>query len=906
MLVIIMLFTSSAWIVGCSKTDTNGDGTTEITTLLTDTPATPEQTSDAIPPETSRFGDTDGTESAEGPETTSTTPGTSDEPETSSEPGTSVPPETSNAPEPTQAPETTQAPTPETTQAPEPPPPPVTTTTPETTTTPVVDPAGKVIYYENFEKYPVTYGNDSVCAKLGWHIDTPANGAYKANTSQYSIRDHGGSRRLYISNNTDKSTDSYIVVLSAAQFGIYHESNYTYQYDLIYTDANAADRYIALISDYNGAIYNTFHFRNRGTANNQIHYNGSWFTYDAAGAYYAANTNSNSIVTKLLGISYSSSSKAFSGINVSIRYVVDWTNGNKVYMRVNTPGYPGSGKWTLVSKASSQGNGTSYFDPLKAGGAIALKTGGRQCGYIDNIIIWEGTGNEPENKSSPGITSFTTGCSGHRFVGGSVCNDPERCIYCGQSGSKATPHAFVSVPGTFDSCCTVCHAYKNNLSSLWKLTEVPAYSGGTYSVNVYYAGQGIADKDLSREQDSQMMLISGTSPQAYQSYLAKLKQYGYTEVYTYSCDGNLYAQYSDADQLIYTYYTASVREARVILDKNSDCSVGDFGYTYEKTASDTTVLYQYGVPMNTIGTSGLDKDGKNRINCGMMYVIKLADNSVFIMDGGGYQQFDSAQCSGFMKFLREITGVASGKVRIAGWHITHCHSDHMSGAALFFKQYHSQLTLERVFFNFPSYYAGTNIYMGARSTQTKLISYIDKYFPNDNVKFMQIHTGESIRLADITINVIYTHEDLVDPKTAKSEEKDDFNNSCSVLKIVFDGRSFFLLGDINKSAMNVILSNNSAETLKGDVVQVAHHVYNSLQDLYHKIQASVVLAPQSRGGAEYSSSRRAIMSTVKQYAKNGMVYFGGSETDGIAVVNGELTHVYTAPIDGGGHTGWSW
>ena len=151
-------------------------------------------------------------------------------------------------------------------------------------------------------------------------------------------------------------------------------------------------------------------------------------------------------------------------------------------------------------------------------------------------------------------------------------------------------------------------------------------------------------------------------------------------------------------------------------------------------------------------------------------------------------------------------------------------------------------------------------------------------------------------------------EDLLKklPGVEVSEDGSVTANGQTISKITIDGKTFFLLGDINKPAMNVILANNSSETLKGDIVQLAHHVYNSLQNLYHKIQASVVLAPQTEGGAVQSTTRKDIIDTAKQYVKNDMVYYGGSRTDGIAVVNGEITHVYTAPIDGGGYTGWSW
>ena len=577
-------------------------------------------------------------------------------------------------------------------------------------------------------------------------------------------------------------------------------------------------------------------------------------------------------------------------------------------MRVNTPGYPGSGKWTLVSKASPKAEGSKYLDPANFGGAIVLKTGGRQCGYVDNIIIWEGTGNEPADKSAPLLHSADKGCSGHSFAGGTRCDDPVYCIWCGEAGAGTPAHTFAAVAGTKDMRCTECLAYSNNLSSSWLLETVPAYSGGKYASQLYRSGQGIADGSLPRSGESLMMIVSGTNAAGFDAYRAKLTEYGYTETYSYSCDGNVYAQYTENSQTVYAYYTASVSEVRVILDKSSKMSAAEFGYTYTKQTGDTTTLFQYGVPMHSkaAGGNATDTDGAVRINCGMMYVIKLADNSVYIMDGGGQQQFDAAQCDGFMKFLREVTGVTTGKIRIAAWSVTHGHSDHMGGVSLFFKKYSSELTLERVFFNLPSYYTETGRFADGRGNQAKMISYIKSCFPGDDIKFIQVHTGQSIDLADIKINVMYTHEDLVDPVTAVSEIADDFNNSCMVLKIIIDSKSFWLLGDINKPAANVIIANNSAATLRGDIVQLSHHVYNSIQPLYEKIQATVVLAPQSSGGSVKSSAMRKIMDTAKKYVQNGMIYYAGDGTDGLTVTDGIISHTYNAPVLGGGYTGWTW
>lgn len=764
----------------------------------------------------------------------------------------------------------------------------------------------RVIYYEDFEDLNVLDGSSTIISKYKWEVDKKANGAYADNTTSYKIKMQNRSKMLYITNNTSSATDSYLILLSSEQMGAYNEKNYTYQYDLIYENASAADRYIAIVSSYNGSFYNSFHLRNRGSANNQCHHGGVWYTYDVAGENYAANTNQNSIVTKLLGVSYNSSNQALNGISFSIRYVVDWDNGNSVYIRVNDEGYPGSGKWTLVSSGSSD-DSNKYFTKEQGGAAIVLKTGGKQNGYVDNIIVWEGTGDEPADKSSPIFTSLSHTCTKHTWLGAGTCKEPSVCKYCDKKQGNDQEHQYVSISGSTDRRCSVCNSLESAINANQALGTVPGYDGGKKTETLYRSGYGMENMNFPESEETYMQIISSTSESEFLAYLKKLESYGYKQTYNYSLDNNLYAQYVNGEQRIYVYYTASVKEVRIIEDYHSDFSPSEFGYTYEKKPGETTVLYQYGVPMNEAGVN-ISKNDEKKIDCGMMYVMKLADNSVFIMDGGGYQQFDTAQIDGFMQFLYDVTGTPKGqKIRIAGWYISHGHSDHMAGVCLFFKKYYQNLTLERIFHNFPSHNSETSLLAttGAGNTR-KLISYVNNYFADDNVKYIKIHTGEVIHLADAKITVLFTHEDIVNPNTAQTEVANDYNNSCSVIYIEFDGVKFALLGDINKPAMGILMANNSNNTLRADIVQLAHHVINDLSQLYHVIKASVVLAPQSPNGCVNGTARKNSMNAASIYLSPNMLFYASLETTGLSVVNGRIVKVFSAPVHGGRYGSWSW
>ncbi len=780
---------------------------------------------------------------------------------------------------------------------------PETTPAPETTEEPESSlPVGqRLIFFEDFEGRNLSNDTDSVLSDLGWVKEKTSNGAYANNTTEYSIVSKDGSNQLYLKNNTSSGTDSYLRILGSALMGVYHESNYTYQYDVNYESSYDTARYIVLVSEYDGRFYNSFHLRNNGSANNQSHDAGSWLTHDVNGEYFAASKDGNAICKKLLGVNYSESERPLQGLSISIRYVVDWEKGNSVYLRVNTEGYPNTGKWVLVSKASDSAAGSKVFKKDYGGAAIVLKTGSKINGYVDNIVIWEGTGEEPEDKSSPLLTSKSSGCSGHIYYGSGSCVDPNACRYCGKLSDNNKGHAYTAVEGLSDQRCVECLGFKSSIEAGWRLTAVPAYSGGMQARKVYLAGHGIKDNKFEEKDDSRMQIVSKTNETEFAAYRDLLVSYGAAEVYNYTCDGNIYYQYDfRGEAYVYTYYTASVKEVRIIYDNQSECAPQDFGYTYEKQAGDTTVFYQYGVPMQ----DGSPED-KYKINHGHIYVMKLADNSVFVIDGGGYQQFDEKQVDGFMAFLRQITGTSgSEKIKI-NWYVSHGHQDHMVGFLFFVKKYHKNLDFDRIFFNIPTVNSSIGVFSTANSHK-KMIGYIDDYIRDDGVKYIKIHTGQVFDLADIKIRVIYTHEDIVDPNSGESEIANDYNNSCSVIKIEFDGKSLLFLGDVNKPAMNVFLANNSAQTLASDAVQLAHHVLNDLSKLYDVVKAPVVFSPQSHYGATLNDARKKTLDTALKYVEDGMIFYANVATYGIEVKDGKFVKTYEKETIYVKYTGWSW
>lgn len=246
-----------------------------------------------------------------------------------------------------------------------------------------------LIYEETFDYADVANHKDAL-AQLGWEEQNKSMGAYADPTAKVAI----SGRRLAVTG----SSDTYYLMLSEEDMADYAGKAITIQYDVEYTTATNTSRYFCILGNYAGRKYNSFHFRNSGTGNNQVHYDGSWYNYDA----YSASTDAfapatdtqtgSSIAMKILGKAYNSSVSAFSGIPVTIRYVLDPEAGTAVYMK---KAEEAEDKFVLVSVHDPNADGGAHYQTWQAN-AICVKIGGAQNGYMDNIAVWLGTGDYPQ------------------------------------------------------------------------------------------------------------------------------------------------------------------------------------------------------------------------------------------------------------------------------------------------------------------------------------------------------------------------------------------------------------------------------------------------------------------------------------------------------------------------------
>ena len=439
------------------------------------------------------------------------------------------------------------------------------------------------------------------------------------------------------------------------------------------------------------------------------------------------------------------------------------------------------------------------------------------------------------------------------------------------------------------------------------LLAAPAYESGTLSPRLYDCGMGLQDDNGSPNAErSFMMCVSGTTAAQFNSYLDKLSDCGYTvdsENIAPCSNGknNLFYGYRKGKQYLWVYYLAYTGEVRVIEDRVSTPE-SEFEYTFDYDDNTATEIYLYGMKYQPQGMGYGEPEGdQNSCNNGSFVIIKQADGSVFLIDGGFSVQATPKAITGLWDFLHEITGKSENeKIVISCWFVTHPHGDHYAFVSALINNYNERLDLQRVMFNFPNPSEMTGKDMGIEG---KIRTAVRQYFPN--AMFSKCHTGQSIRLGSMTIDVLTTQEDGVSATTGKSTLTEG-NAMTSLLRFTFaDGTRYMELGDFSESREGALLEMYQGEAFKCEISDVAHHGFNRVQRLYNKIAAEYILWSNYPSDdwlttTEAAQWRKTVSTHTRQYVQaanpNVEIYYAGLNTAKLQCKNNEITVTLTDPV----------
>jgi hypothetical protein len=220
-------------------------------------------------------------------------------------------------------------------------------------------------------------------------------------------------------------------------------------------------------------------------------------------------------------------------------------------------------------------------------------------------------------------------------------------------------------------------------------------------------------------------------------------------------------------------------------------------------------------------------------NFGNAFIITLEDGSFIVHDGGGTSGQDKAELYNTLKRLNKRT---DGKIVIAAWIISHEHWDHFENFFNFCNTYSTSIKLEQVIYNvsrtsinYNSYNPGGYVKNGNGSL--KGLSILTK------CKLTKFHTGQKIQIRNLTIECLYTQEDIYPDILHK------FNDSCMVTRFDIGGQRFTILGDIEDEASAIMVNMYDTATLKTDILQVAHHGWGGTTRLYNMFKPTVLMWP---------------------------------------------------------------
>ncbi len=427
--------------------------------------------------------------------------------------------------------------------------------------------------------------------------------------------------------------------------------------------------------------------------------------------------------------------------------------------------------------------------------------------------------------------------------------------------------------------------------------SVPAYSGGTASSWMTYdCGQYLGLANTGTQ--SKMQIIKGTTGTQLLNYRDKLTGLGYTLLYQKAVDAqsgtnrHIKCLSPDGTFTIYAYYVEVYQETRIIVDTNAD-TLRRISYTDSGNNTGLTEVYMVPFSASQDGYGYSSAYGsQNRNNAGAMYVIKFADNSLFVVDGGSYIQMSDRDCERVYALLRRITGIPEGqKIVINTWFVSHYHDDHVSGFPRFLSKYYTHFDLQNVMYNFDV--------VGASGDNTEIIG---KLYPN--AKYYKQHTGEYFTICDVRFDVLYTVEDLYTPNSSNKltlrdvgcmRKSDEENNCSSVLRVTFDGKTMLLTGDIY-DADRILIAMYPQADLHADILQIPHHAFDGHVTLVKTVAPSISFLNQ----VERATTNRKDLYTNNHnwmpYA--GTIYYGNSNLIGYCAEKGIfLQEPFTEGVD---------
>lgn len=366
------------------------------------------------------------------------------------------------------------------------------------------------------------------------------------------------------------------------------------------------------------------------------------------------------------------------------------------------------------------------------------------------------------------------------------------------------------------------------------------------------------------------LIYEGLTEAHYHDYLASLENRGYTCYADYSRGTVRSATYHNGEYTLNVIYEGYYEQLNVILEPYVKEKLPPKAAAYEKVCD--TAFVQIGTEYKNLSTDDAPQNG-------MCYIWRLEDGTFVILDGGFNYAVGAENLYAVLKQLAP----EGKKIVISAWFISHFHGDHAGAFVKFANSYRTKIILNAVVFNMPTEQEHLQVdhtwhYWGT-------IEPLMEYY---GATMYIAHPGQVYHFANAKIDVLYTMEMYAPEKFTY------YNTSSLVLDVQFGEFNMMMLCDASEYS-NPYIRNNYGDSLKSEVVQVAHHGYEGGSfELYALIDPIYVLWPV--GGTSFSK----MVQNGVIYSKDRNAYFFAENTRILQIFQaGKTVSIFTIEEDVG-------
>lgn len=421
----------------------------------------------------------------------------------------------------------------------------------------------------------------------------------------------------------------------------------------------------------------------------------------------------------------------------------------------------------------------------------------------------------------------------------------------------------------------------------WLLKDIPAYQGDNIlATNLYQCGTYLTEYGTKDASAILMQSVRETTVEEAAAYAEIMKANGYTEESHTAIENNQFYRFVKDNQRVYVNFYGNESRATIELDESGNPSALQGSYTYEPKDGEESEYYMFGLKMDPFGYSlKQENNTSGYIDNGACLVVKLADNSVIIIDGGAAQQMETEDANRLYRFLCDITDTQEGGViKVAAWYITHFDSDHTCGFSAAITANPERYDLQRLVCNLP------DLAVTSKTDYNAIVSpngAVRKNYPN--AQEIRLRTGDVLQLADVTITTFFSHADFADE--AGKYNTTNFNSTSIVAMFTnAAGMKMLITGDSIAKSESIYCNNFSTESFKSDIMQQPHHNRTDISTLYEYANAQVMLFTQAVGTLTENATDLQRSNLAKQWCSEW--YCGGTETVGFRWADGKAELIY--------------